>query len=374
MKNLGVALISFATVISLAGCSPEIPNPVASAPVQSTKPATSTPTPISGALVPVGDPVTVAKDLEAPWSVIRLSNGGVLISERDSGKILELANGSTRVVGQVAGVSHDSEGGLLGLALLETGVATWLYAYFTSDADNRIVRMELDGSPGAFQLGEPQPILTGLAKAGNHNGGRIAFGPDGKLYATVGDAGEPDRAQDKSSLNGKILRLNPDGSVPSDNPFANSFVYSMGHRNPQGLAWDASGQLWAAEFGQDTWDEFNRIVPGANYGWPIVEGIAGRPEFVDPILQWHPEDASPSGLSYINGTFFLASLRGSRLWVIQTDPASATSYFVGEFGRLRDVTEGPNGTLWVLTNNTDGRGDPQQGDDRILQFKLEPHS
>jgi glucose/arabinose dehydrogenase len=149
----------------------------------------------------------------------------------------------------------------------------------------------------------------------------------------------------------------------------------MGHRNPQGLAWDADGQLWAAEFGQDTWDEFNRIEPGANYGWPIVEGIAGDARFVDPVLQWATDDASPSGLTYVDGTFFLASLKGQRIWAIDVaadGTAGATPWFVGQFGRLRDVTAGPDGTLWFITNNTDGRGDPAADDDRLLQVSLAP--
>jgi glucose/arabinose dehydrogenase len=178
------------------------------------------------------------------------------------------------------------------------------------------------------------------------------------------------------SLNGKILRMNLDGSVPKDNPFPGSLVYSYGHRNPQGLAWDADGQLWAAEFGQDTWDEFNVIHAGANYGWPIVEGIADDPRFVNPVYQWSTDDASPSGLARIGSTFFMAGLGGERLWVIQGavaqagSPVTAIPFYANTYGRVRDVVPGPSGTLWVLTNNTDGRGDPRDGDDRILQVSL----
>ena len=164
------------------------------------------------------------------------------------------------------------EGGLLGLAYLDDGAHRWLYAYETTDDDNRIIRIDVDDEAGARRA-SPRSCSSGLEKAGNHNGGRIAFGPDGMLYATVGDATNPDSAQDPASLNGKILRMTPTGDVPDDNPIAGSLVYSLGHRNPQGIAWDADGQLWAAEFGQDTWDEFNRIEPGGNYGWPVVEGI-----------------------------------------------------------------------------------------------------
>ena len=165
--------------------------------------------------------------------------------------------------------------------------------------------------------------------------------------------------------------------MPTDNPFPGSLVYTLGHRNPQGIAWDEDGQLWASEFGQNTWDEFNRIDPGKNYGWPIVEGIGGRDGFVDPLIQWATSEASPSGLAFVHGTFFMATLRGARLWEISTATESgatpqAHAWFVGEFGRLRDAVPGPDGTLWVLTNNTDGRGSPQEGDDKLLQVALGP--
>lgn len=357
-KWLAVALAA----VVLAGCGP----------APHTEPGTTAPTvsPPAGGVQPVGEPTDVVTGLGSPWSILRLTDSVTLISQRDDATILRLEDGQVTTVGTVPGVVHQGEGGLLGLAYLSEGSGGWLYAYLTAADDNRIVRMTYsDGG----SLGDPEVVLSGLAKAGNHDGGRLAFGPDGMLYATVGDAGEPDRAQDPSSLNGKILRMTPTGDVPNDNPTPGSLVYSMGHRNPQGLAWDASGQLWAAEFGQDTWDEFNRIEPGANYGWPIVEGIAGDSRFVDPVLQWATDDASPSGLTYVDGTFFLASLKGQRIWAIDVaadGTASATPWFVGKFGRLRDVTAGPDGTLWFITNNTDGRGDPRDGDDRLLQVSL----
>ncbi|MEZ5189593.1 MAG: PQQ-dependent sugar dehydrogenase [Schumannella sp.] len=208
--------------------------------------------------------------------------------------------------------------------------------------------------------------------------GRTAFGPDGMLYATTGDAGDPDSAQDESSLSGKILRMTPTGGVPDDNPFPGSLVYSLGHRNPQASPDTRTGQLWAAEFGQDTWDEFNRIEPGGNYGWPVVEGTAAdgtaSAGYIDPWAQWPTDEASPSGLTYIDGTFFLAGLGGERLWAIYVDEdagrADAVAWYAGEYGRLRDVAPGPDGSLWILTNNTDGRGSPREGDDRILQVRL----
>jgi len=193
------------------------------------------------------------------------------------------------------------------------------------------------------------------------------------LYATVGDASNLALSQDVTSYNGKILRMTETGGVPDDNPFENSLVYSLGHRNPQGIAWDDSGQLYAAEFGQDTWDEFNRIEAGGNYGWPIIEGIGDDPDYIDPLYQWNTAEASPSGLTYIRGTFFMAGLGGHRVWAIYPDGASEPTewYKTTKYGRVRDVLPGPDGSLWFLTNNTDGRGEPSEGDDKIWQVELD---
>jgi glucose/arabinose dehydrogenase len=370
-------------LLVLAGCAGGIaPGEPSAAPVPSTSGSPSDeavpePTLEPGPVSPAGDPTVLVTGLTSPWSIVRLSTGSALISERDTARIIEYsAPGTTRIAGTVEGVVHQGEGGLLGLAALETGDTRYLYAYYTSSSDNRIVRMPLLGAPGAYRLGAQEPILTGIAKSGNHNGGRIAFGPDGKLYATAGDAGQPNRAQDGNSLNGKILRLSPDGSVPSDNPFPGSPVYTLGHRNPQGLAWDANGQLWASEFGQNTWDELNRIVPGKDYGWPVVEGIAHDRRFVDPVAQWSTDEASPSGLAYAGGAFWMAGLGGQRLWRITISAsghASTRALFAGNagYGRLRDVAAAPGGGLLVLTDNTDGRGTPRDGDDRLLHVPPE---
>jgi len=361
-------------LLLLSACSDDEPEPsrapTTRSPTQpSTAPTTPTPTIQPGPVVPTGfqDLVT---GLEAPWGLAFLADGSALVSERDSARIRHVtASGGVAEVGTVPGVVPGGEGGLLGLAI-PPGPPT-IYAYFTGADDNRVVRMSFDGTA----LSEPEVVIEGIPKAGNHNGGRLAFGPDGMLYVSTGDASSPDRAQDLESLGGKILRLNPDGSVPPDNPFDGSPVFSYGHRNVQGLAFDDDGRLWASEFGQNTWDELNLIEAGNNYGWPIVEGVGGDDRFVEPVAQWTTAEASPSGIAYVRDTIFLAALRGQRLWQVPIPDGvvgTPTDFAAGEFGRLRAAALAPDGTLWVLTNNTDGRGDPRAGDDRILRVTLEP--
>lgn len=365
----------------LAACTPEAAPPPTSLPPSAfptAGPSATAPTEPPPVLLPAGEPEVLASGLTAPWSILRVPVGGVLVSERDSGRIVEvLGDGSLRVAAEVAGVVPGGEGGLMGLAYLPSTSERlpFVYAYHTAASDNRIVRMPLTGVPGSLELGDPEPILTGIPRAGNHNGGRIAFGPDGFLYATSGDAGDRDAAQDPASLSGKILRMTPEGRPATGNPFGN-LTWSFGHRNPQGIAWDAAGGMWAAEFGQNTWDELNRIDAGANYGWPVVEGAADDPRFVDPVMQWSTSEASPSGLAIVGDTLFLAALRGERIWSVTPATAggelTSTEWFPRELGRIRDVAAGPDGTLWFLGNNTDGRGSPRDGDDRLFQVQLDP--
>jgi len=365
---LRISATAIAIGALLAGCT-------APPPTGPTTPGGSPSTPAErvGPVQPAGDPVEVVGGLTSPWSVVPLPEaaGEALVSERDTGVVQHLtADGTLTPLVTVEGVVHQGEGGLLGLALLDADGERWLYAYLTTASDNRIVRMPLSPS---LQVGAAEDVLTGIAKASNHNGGRIAFGPDGMLYATVGDAAQPGVAQDPSSLSGKILRMTPEGGVPSDNPFDGSLVYSMGHRNPQGLVWDEAGVLWAAEFGQNTWDEVNRIEPGGNYGWPEVEGTGGGDAYLDPVVVWNTDEASPSGLTSIDGTLFVAALRGERVWALYpTDDGGLfpVEWFTGEFGRIRDVVPAADGSLWFLTNNTDGRGSPRAGDDRIMSVRL----
>ena len=339
-------------VLVLASCAPQ----------SDVSPDTDAATP---GVASAGAPTAVADGLDVPWSVAFFDDIP-LVSERDTARIVELDDtGAAREVVVVPGVQPSGEGGLLGIAVRDDH----LYAYFTSVDDNRIVRFPIEGGSGSVSVGDPETVLDGIPSAGNHNGGRIAFGPDGMLYATAGDAGDRPSAQDLDSLGGKILRMTPDGDTPADNPFPGSYVYSYGHRNPQGIAWDADGTMYASEFGQDTWDELNVIEPGGDYGWPEVEGIADDERYIDPVQQWQPADASPSGIAVAGGSIFIANLRGERLRQVPLDDLTAsTELWTGEYGRLRDVVVAPDDALWVLTNNTDGRGSPGLDDDRIVRF------
>lgn len=312
--------------------------------------------------VPTSSVRVIASNLEAPWGIAFLPDGSALVTERDSGRILSVTpSGAVTEVQRLTEVVASGEGGLLGIAI-SPGYATdkWVYVYYTAAADNRIARLHLGEAP--------QPILTGIPKAGNHNGGRIAFGPDGFLYAGTGDAAQRDRAQDRGSLGGKILRLTPDGRPAPGNPFPDSPVYSYGHRNVQGLAWDSTGQLFASEFGQNRYDELNRITAGGNYGWPTVEGTGGGKDFIDPVATWATSDASPSGIAILDDRVYLACLRGQKLYRIGTDGTGAQALLSDEYGRLRAVTPAPDGSLWILTSNRDGRGNPTTADDRILRL------
>jgi glucose/arabinose dehydrogenase len=244
-----------------------------------------------------------------------------------------------------------------------------VFVYFTAQDDNRIVRYRYQDG-----LSDPKVILSGIPSGGIHNGGRIEFGPDGHLYAGTGEAGQTSLSQDRESLGGKILRMTIDGEAPPDNPFGDSPVWSYGHRNVQGLAWDEAGNMYASEFGQNTYDEINRIEKGRNYGWPEVEGIGGDDRYTDPLLTWSTDEASPSGMAYAGGSLWVAALRGTRLWQVPIADGQARgprSLWEGEYGRLRSVTRAPDGaSLWVGTSNHDGRGSPAESDDRILLVPL----
>ena len=314
---------------------------------------------------------TIATNLAVPWGLAFLPDGSALVSERNTARIKRIAGSTVTTIGTVSGVQPAGEGGLLGIAVAPTfNTDRFVYAYFTSVNDNRVVRMPFNGST----LGTPQVLISGIAKANIHNGGRLAFGPDGLLYVSTGDANNTSNAQNRNSLNGKILRVTPTGAAAPGNPTAGSRVWSLGHRNVQGLAFDSAGRLWAGEFGQNTFDELNLIRAGGNYGWPTVEGRAGDARFIDPITQWSPAQASPSGIAFARNTVWLAALGGQRLWAVPVLngalDGNPVAFQNGTFGRFRTVSVAPDGSLWLITNNTDGRGSPRQGDDRILRLTL----
>jgi glucose/arabinose dehydrogenase len=275
--------------------------------------------------------------------------------------------GQVQPVGTVPEANGPGEGGLLGLAVSPSfATDSMIYVYFSTATENRIERMTFNGTT----LGTRQPVVTGIPSAVNHNGGALRFGPDGLLYASTGDANNAALAQDKASLAGKILRMTPDGKAPPDNPFPGSLVYSMGHRNVEGLAFDSSQRLWASELGNTKWDELNRIQPGGNYGWPQIEGTGGDGEFVQPLAQWPTADASPSGITIVGDVVYMAALRGQRLWqipIMEARVGDPVASLETEYGRLRTVRQAPDGSLWITTSNRDGRISPKPGDDRILR-------
>jgi glucose/arabinose dehydrogenase len=313
---------------------------------------------------------TVARGLAAPWGLTFLPDGTALVGERDTTRVLAIDGGRAREVGRVEIAEPREEAGLLGLAASPSYASDHLvYAYVSTADDNRVVTMRYDGR----RLGAPDPVLTGIPNGFVHDGGRLLFAPDGTLFVSTGETGEEQLAQDRDSLGGKILRITPDGRPAPGNPVSGSPVWTMGHRNVQGLAFDDDGRLWASEFGANTWDELNLIERGRNYGWPLVEGRGNRDGYRDPFVQWRTAEASPSGLAFLDGSLWLGSLRGQRLWQIPvTDEGTGKprDWFVGDYGRLRTVVAAPDGHLWVTTSNRDGRGDPSAGDDRILEIAL----
>jgi glucose/arabinose dehydrogenase len=309
----------------------------------------------------------VAAGLAVPWGIDFLPDGTALVTERDSRRVLAVdPGGDVRQVGEVAQAQPEGEGGLLGLAVDPASGGRDVYVYATTAEDNRVLRAELVGG----RLGEAEVVLDGIPRGFIHDGGRLAFGPDGHLYVSTGETGVRELAQDPDSLAGKILRITTDGDPAPGNPDPSSPVWSLGHRNVQGLAFDDGGRLWASEFGDSTYDEVNLIEPGANYGWPEVEGPGGGDEFVDPLVTWPTSAASPSGMAYADGHLWVGALRGERLWRIPVRGerlGEPTGFFEGQNGRVRTVVTSPDGDLWVTTSNRDGRGTPAAQDDRILR-------
>src|SRR6266545_3706895 len=324
----------------------------------------------------IGAVTTIATDKDVPWGLAFLPNGDGIYTERDAQTVIELSpNGTKTTLGKIPGVSGtNGEGGLMGLELSPNFASDhWVYIMHTSSSDNRVIRLKLNGK--TLDTGSIQVLLKGIQRNKFHNGGRLRFGPNGKLYISTGDAENGNNAQNKNSLNGKILRINPDGSIPADNPFTNA-VWSYGHRNVQGLAFDAQGRLWEAELGNSVMDELNLIQKGGNYGWPACEGTSGscgNAGFIKPIRTWSVASASPSGLAIVNQTLYMAALRGQRLWVMKIQGGGTSTpqaFFQGQFGRLRTVEPSPDGGLWVTTSSGDKDSTPNNSNDRILHVAL----
>ena len=324
----------------------------------------------------VQDITVIAEGLEIPWEVAFLPDGDYLVTERP-GRLLRI--GENREIIEISGVRHVGEGGLLGLQLhpnFENN--SYIYLYLTSEAENglinRVERYRINGT----SLSDRTVIIDNIPGAVYHDGGRMEFGPDGYLYITTGDAGNEDLAQDTSVLNGKILRLNDDGSIPEDNPFGNA-VYSYGHRNPQGLTWDSEGNLWSTEHGRSGvrsgFDELNLIEMGNNYGWPTIQGDESQEGMVKPVIHSGPSTTwAPAGAEFVNGSIFFAGLRGVTLYQAQLAGEGVERFlkhFEDRFGRLRVVRIGPDGFLYVTTSNRDGRGSVQEGDDKLIRINPE---
>ena len=365
----GRSLVVAVAVLAMAGCGDSEEPDRAPAPERSTAPTETAETPQRASGAP--RVTTVASGLEAPWEIAFLPDGRALVSERP-GRVRLLSRGG-KLRQQPAGeidVNAIGEAGLLGLAV-DPGFERnrFVYAYRTADDGNEVLRLRLEGE----RLEEDGVILDGLEAGPIHDGGRIHFGPDGLLYVSTGEAGNPQLAQARDSLNGKMLRLRDFRGEGGQ-----AEVISRGHRNVQGFDWQPrSGRLFATEFGPDSNDEVNLIRRGANYGWPEAQGDDGAPRFA-PALVDYEEVIAPSGATFVSakgsawtGGFLVAALVGEQLRLVTFDGDEVTGdepLFEGRYGRLRTVVEGPDGAIYALTNNTDGRGSPREGDDRVLRI------
>jgi glucose/arabinose dehydrogenase len=314
----------------------------------------------------------IATDLEIPWNINKQDNT-FYMSQRPGYIIKVDGDSGSKTVQNVEvtkEVLHSGEGGLLGFILapdFDTSQEAIAYHTYRQDGAvfNRIIVLKLNGNTWT----ERGIILEGIPGGRIHNGGRIQIGPDGKLYATAGDAGNQENAQNLQSLGGKILRMDLDGTIPNDNPFSNSYVYSYGHRNPQGLAWDQNGNLYSSEHGMQAHDEINLIEPGRNYGWPVIEADEQAPNMVSPLFHSGNVTWAPSGIAVKNNKIYVANLRGERILVFNLTDKTIDTFFENA-GRMRDVLIEGN-ALYTITNNRDGRGTPREGDDKLFRLPLE---
>ncbi len=340
--------------------------------------ATATVTTGAACSNPVCSVKQVGTDTDIPWGLVTLPDDTVLYTRRDAHDIVHLnpTTGAKTNVGTVPNVvGTDGEGGLLGLAIAPTFATDhWLYLMHTSPTDNRIVRIKLTGD--RLDTGTEQVLLSGILRNKHHDGGRLRFGPDGKLYASTGDAQYAPNAQNLDGLNGKVLRLNPDGTVPADNPF-HTYVWSYGHRNPQGLAFDSQGRLWEQEFGNSVMDETNLITKGGNYGWPACEGTSGTcttAGYIAPKHTYPVAQGSCSGLTIVRDVVYLACERGTRMYREVISGSSLTdvqTYYNGTYGRLRTVEPAPGNGLWLTTSNLGDKDSiANNSDEKILRVAL----
>lgn len=339
-------------------------------------PETLNQTPIPDEPTPTPELISTAvQNLQTPWEITFLPDGRLLITER-SGSLVLIDADSERI--PIVGVLEQGESGLLGLAFhpeFDQNGLLYLYMSYQGAGSllNRVERYQFDGKV----LSDRMVIIDQIPGDVNHDGGRIEFGPDGLLYITTGDASYGHNAQDINSLAGKILRLHDDGTIPADNPFGNA-VYSYGHRNPQGLAWDEQGQLWSTEHGPSGlgsgYDELNLIEIGGNYGWPDIQGDQTRVGMISPRLQSGGNETwAPGDLEIVDGVAYFTGLRGSTLYSVPLNdirPETLQRHFASEYGRLRALRLGSDGLLYVGTSNRDGRGNIRAGDDKI--FRIDP--
>jgi glucose/arabinose dehydrogenase len=329
-------------------------------------------------------PEVVAENLDVPWALAFAPDGRVFFTERP-GYVRVIVQGRLLpqpVISFPAPFVSEGEGGLLGIAV-DPGFAEnrYLYVYHSyrerENIYNRVLRLRVQDNSATID----KVLLDRIPGSVIHNGGRLKIGPDQKLYITTGDARNPQRAQDLSSLAGKILRMNVDGTIPADNPFPNSFVYSWGHRNPQGLAWSPlTGRLYSSEHGASAHDEINVIEAGANYGWPVIEGSEQRAGMRTPLLHSGTATWAPAGMAFVTqgpwqNQLLVTNLRGEQIVKVTFHPEnesvrSVDLFYRNRFGRLRDIVVGPDGSLYLLTSNRDGRGDVRQGDDKIIRLRL----
>jgi glucose/arabinose dehydrogenase len=365
-------LCAVLTVSTACSFGPPDPNQAGQPPNLPAPSASASPDPTGNGDQQVA--VTVlAKNLEVPWGMAFLPDGSALVTERDTGRILQLGPGTdanglkVTEVQRLAEPMPGGDGGLLGIAVspdYKTDKA--VFVYYSTEKDNRVAKLTLKGTP--------QPILTGIPRSQNDNGGQLAFGPDGYLYVGTGDGTATGaQAQNAKSLGGKILRMTTAGKPAPGNPVKNSLVWSSGHRNVQGLAWDSGKRMYASESGQLKTGELNLIAKGKDYGWPGVEGDGTDPKFTNPLVSWPNEESYCSGVAVLDRMIATACLLGQRLWVVNstgngTVLGQPQALAVGEYGRLRGLVAAPDGSLWASTSNQEDGGDPGPDDDRILRL------